>query len=396
MKTPRYHWKRRATQFGALLLISLIPFLGVFRIDFATASFFILNRQVPWSNYPFLFGLSLAVATAPIITYMTIGSVFCGWACPQNLFSEMANGLTKTLLGKRADVRIHGEGLIVAASKNRLVNWLALGLSFIAASMVLGYIFLMFFYTRADMWAFATGSVERQPSMIAMYVITCFLIFIDIATVRYLYCDYPCLYRVGLRLFRPKEALRVSYDASRSDACAKCHYCAASCITDIQPTRIRITDTCVDCGECIDACDRLQAKSGKKGLLKFEIGDLTWRKLLAKSFSGFRWLVSVFFFIGVALMVWGVASQKVVDRHKLMIEQQKVQRIAHVCNSRCAKLESSCNGKNLAGCFRAASCKCGCTLEQDPAGADRDSLLQCVRYNDARLKALPVSPGRAP
>ncbi len=388
MNIHQYHWKRRTTQFGALLLISLIPLTGLFRIDFATASFFILDRQVPWSNYPFLFGLAIVFTTAPILTYMTIGSVFCGWACPQNLFSEMANGLTHRLLGKRADVRVHGKGLVVAHSKNRIVNWLMLGIAFISASLVLGFIFLMFFYTRADMWAFVTGSSERQPSMIAMYFITSFLIFIDIATVRYLYCDYPCLYRVGLRLFRPKEALRVSYDESRSDACTKCNYCAASCITDIQPTRITITDTCVDCGECIDACDRLHAKSGKSGLLKFEIGDLSWRKMIAKTFSKFRWLVSLFFLIGCVLMGWAVATQKVVDKQKLLIEQAKIQRIAHLCNSRCEKYEAACNGKHMEACFRASSCKCSCTLEQDPGNPQRASLLQCVKYADSRAKAI--------
>ena len=109
-----------------LLLIILVPALGLFRIDFASASFYIRSLQVEWTNYPFLFGLAIVVITAPIITYMTVGSVFCGWACPQNLFSEFANGLTHKLLGKRADVRVDGPGLIVAASKNKAVNWLVL------------------------------------------------------------------------------------------------------------------------------------------------------------------------------------------------------------------------------------------------------------------------------
>ncbi|HQT26472.1 MAG TPA: 4Fe-4S binding protein [Burkholderiales bacterium] len=391
MKTPQYHWKRRATQFGMLFLVALVPTIGLFRIDFASASFYILGHQVEWSNYPFLFGLAIVIGTAPIITYMTVGSVFCGWACPQNLFSEMANGLTHRLLGKRADVRVHGPGMIVAKSKNKAINWLVLGLSFLAASLVLAFFFLMFFYTRSDMVALVTGE-NRQPSMIVMYVITAFLIFIDIATVRYLYCDYPCLYRVGLRLFRSKEALHVTYDASRASECEKCNYCATTCITDIQPTNIRITDTCVDCGECIDACDRLHAKSGTKGLLSFKVGEsashMTWRKMLGKAFSRFRWLVSAFFVIGCALMVYGVATQKMVDKTKLLQEERKIQRIEHVCHEQCAKLQATCNGKNLAGCYRASACVCSCTLKQDPSGPLRDSLMQCVKNSNAHAEAL--------
>jgi len=395
---PRFHWKRRGTQLGIFLLIILIPTLGLFRIDFATASFFINDLQVEWTNYLFLIGLTIVVCTVPIITYMTVGSVFCGWACPQNLFAEFADGLTHKLLGKRADVRIDGPGMIVAASKNKASNWLILGLIFLLASAVLAFFSLMFFYTRSDMWAFITGEKILQPSMIGMYWMTTFFIFIDIATVRYLYCDYPCLYRVWLRFFRNRDALHVSYDTSRSSACEKCNFCAATCITDIQPTNIKITDTCVDCGECIDACDKLHAKSGAKGLLSFKVGesgnDMTWRKMLGKAFAGSRWLLGVFFLLGCKMMVWGgdIASQKIIDKEKLLQENQKNQNIARICNRQCAELQATCNAesvkaKNFEGCFRASACMCACSLQQDPNSSSGDSLRQCVRNGEARALA---------
>jgi polyferredoxin len=290
---------------------------------------------------------------------------------------------------------VGSEGMIVAASKNKATNWLILGLSFLVVSMVLGLLVLMIFYTRSYMWAFITSGSSPQPGMLVMFVLTSFLIFIDIATVRYLYCDYPCLYRVGLRLFRSPDALHVAYDASRSSDCAKCNYCATSCITDIQPIDIKLTDTCVDCGECIDACDRLHAKSGTKGLLSFKVGEnksrMSWRKMLGKSFSRSKWLVSVFFVLGCALMVWGVATQKIVDQKKLLLAEQKIQRIAHVCNSQCARLQATCNGKNLAGCYRASACKCACSLEQDPSGPLADSLRECVRNSTAHVRELGLS-----
>lgn len=394
---PRFHGKRRATQLGILLLIVLIPTLGLFRIDLVTASFFIDGLQVEWTNYFFLVGLVTAVFTALIITYLTVGSVFCGWACPQNLFSEFADGLTHKLLGKRAHVRIDGPGMVVAASKNKAVNWLMLGISFVAASMVLAYFFLMFFYTRSDMWNFLTGATPRQPGMIVMYSITAFFIFIDIATVRYLYCDYICLYRVWLRFFRSRDALHISYDASRSAACEKCNYCAASCITDIAPTQIKITDTCVDCGECIDACDKLHAKSGCNGLLSFKVGEssteMSWRRMLGKAFSGARWLLAVLFVLGCVMMAWGthIAAQKIADREAQQQESLKNQRIALICNRQCATVQASCNSdsaktKNYSGCYRASACRCACTLQQDPASPSADSLRQCVRNGEARAQ----------
>lgn len=385
----QYHWKRKSSQLFTLLLICLIPSLGLFRIDLASASFFILGRQVGWSNFPFLIGLALFVATAPIITYMTVGAAWCGWACPHNLFSEWANNLTRKLLGKRADVSVDGEGMIVAASKNKLVNWIILGANLLAASMVLAYVALMFFYTPADMWHFVVAGSSRQTNMLVMYLFAVFLIFIDIGVIRYFFCDYACLYRMGHRMFKSKDALHVTYDAARSADCAKCNYCATNCITSIEPTNITRYDACIDCGECIDACNRLHAKSGTAGLLKFELGEggITWRKKITQVVSRFNWLVVAFFVAGVVSMVWGVATQKVVDEKKMMLEQQKIQRIAHVCNMQCEVEQKACSGKNITACYRAAACKCACSLKQDPANSLAPSWKQCASENAARANA---------
>ena len=391
---PRFRRTRRFTQFAALLLIVLIPVIGLFRIDFATASFDIMGLRVAWTNYYFLSGLAIVLITGPVITYRVMGSTFCGWACPQNLFSELANDATHSLLGKRASVSINGPGMVVAASKNRVGNWLVLGVGFTAASAVLAFFFLMFFYTRSDMWNFVTGATPRQPSMIVMYWMTTFFIFIDIATVRHLYCDYPCLYRVWMRFFKNRDAIHVSYDASRSADCEKCNYCATSCITDIQPTRIRITDTCVDCGECIDACDRLHAKSGTKGLLSFTLGgngnSMTARGMLGKAFSGLHWLVVVFFLAGCVLMAWEVhaVSERIVDNKKLLLKEQEINRISGLCEARCASVRATCDGKHLANCYRASACVCACTLQQQPSSPKAGSLRECVRSNEARAKAV--------
>lgn len=390
----QYHRIRKVTQLATLLLIVLIPTLGLFRIDLASASFFFLNRQIWWSNFPFVSGLALVAATAPILTYMTIGPVWCGWACPQNLLSEWANRLTYKFLGKRADVSVDGAGMIVASSKNKMVNWLILGFSLLAVSALLGIVALMFFYSQSDVWTFITDATNRQTNMLIMYLFTAFLIFIDIAVVRYFLCDYACLYRIGHRLFKSQDALHVTYDPSRSSDCTKCNYCATSCITSIEPTDIKIYDACIDCGECIDACNRLHAKSGTKGLLDFEFGgsrkNATWREKLVKILSRLNWLVGGLFLLGCAMMIWGVISQKQVDVKKSQQEQLKIQQIAHVCNTRCAPIQATCNGKNIAGCYRAAACKCACSLQQDPSNALAGSWGQCVRSNTAHAQSLSL------
>lgn len=394
MSSAKFHWPRRATQVATLLLIALIPSLGIFQIDLASASFHVLDRQIWWSNFPFITGLAIVIVTAPVITYKTIGAVWCGWACPQNLVSEWANNLTFKFLGKRADVRVDGKGVVIAAAKNKLANWFMLGMIFLGASFVLAFIPILFFYPRSEVIDFITFSAsQNSPDYLGYpYFFTAVLIFIDIAAVRYFFCDYGCFYRMGQRILNTQDALHVKYDASRASDCTKCNYCATSCITAIQPTAIKIFDPCIGCGECIDACNRLHEKTGGVGLLTFEVGKesgtTSWQKKLKEIFSRFNWIVVTFFILGCVTMGVGVAMQPPIQSKAALEAQLKSQEISRICTRQCTSLQSSCTGKHMEGCYLAAACRCNCSLEHDPGSASSAEWHQCVQVNTARANAL--------
>jgi hypothetical protein len=225
-----------------------------------------------------------------------------------------------------------------------------------------------------------------------LYLFTVFLIFIDIAVVRYFLCDYACLYRIGQRMFKTQDALHVTYDASRSSACAKCNYCATTCITGIEPTNIQIYDTCIDCGECVDACNRLQAKSGLTGLLRFEMGETgsnaSWRVILGEIAARFNWVVGAFFLFGCAIMVWGIMTQPPAVAEVSVAEQQRVQQLGRVCNVQCAQQQASCKAGSLEGCSRATACKCDCYLQQEPTSPASEEWRQCVKRSNASADIL--------
>lgn len=393
MSSPQYHGKRRAVQLATLFLIALIPAVGLFRIDLTTASFSILDHQIWWSNFTLVFGLAIIVATAPIITYMTIGTVWCGWACPQNLLSEWANSLTHKLLGKRANVDVGGEGMKVAASKNKAINWIILALIFLAASLALGVIPFLFFYSPAEVWSFFTQDSGAQLSkfMQRLYYFCVFLIFIDIAVIRYFWCDYACLYRIGQKIFKTRDALHVTYDASRSADCAKCNYCATECIVGIQPTHIKIYDSCIDCGECIDACNRLHEKSGTHGLLCFELGEMgsapTWRDKIRDVMLRFNWWVGALFLAGCIMSVWGILSQPQEGVPKATPAEQRAHQIAEQCRSQCTPQLTACKGGSMSACYLSAACQCQCSLDRDPLNSASSEWRECVRKNTANADA---------
>jgi polyferredoxin len=317
MRSEQYHWKRRASQIAGLAVLVLIPALGIFRIDLASASLLLFGRTVGLSDFPVVAGLAMVLATAPLFTYSTIGTVWCGWACPQNTVSEWANDLTRRLLGARASVNVEDQGLQVAPSKNRIRNWAALGLQLAPAALILGIVPLFYFFPPAVVWSLVSFGESSQFSRFIhrLYLFSAALAFIDIAVVRYFWCNYGCLYRFGQLLFKTDHALHVVYDSARSEECAKCSYCRTACITGVDPTRFKFFDRCINCAECIDACNRLHEKrSGQgsasgRGLLSFGYGaadaSRTWPQMARLAIGRVGWAGAICL-AGCVLLAWGL------------------------------------------------------------------------------------------
>lgn len=307
---PEYHWRRRVTQTATLLLIVMIPLVGLFRIDLQAGNFVVLGRQIWWSDYSLMLGFWIMLATGAAMTYSTIGTVWCGWACPQNSLSEWINHLTYQLLGKRAHITVDSGKTKIAATKNTPLNWLVLGLIVLAISSVLALIPFLYFYPPDAVWSLITFSVDaRLPkSTNYLYLVIVFAIFLDIAMIRNVLCSYFCLYRIWQHVFKTKQTLHVEYDASRADDCNKCTYCKTSCFLDFNPTQFKNYDSCINCGDCIDACNQLHAPKESQGLLQFEFGEKRqasgWRDSVDNLAARLGWAGAVFL-IGVGLFVWG-------------------------------------------------------------------------------------------
>ena len=309
----RFHWKRRTVQALTIILAILIPASGLFRIDPEVGGFMVLDRQIWLSDFFLIAGLWVFLASSLVILYSTAGTVFCGWSCPQNTMAEWANNLTRKLLGKRAEVSLTGERPRVAAAKDKFVNWALLGLAFLAASMFFALIPLFYFYPASAVWSFITWREDARlaGSLHWIYAVCTVIILLDVTLVRHFWCRFACVYRVWQHSFKTKQTLHVAYDVSRVDACAKCNYCATSCFIDIDPRKTDVYDSCINCGDCIDACNSLQAKQGLPGLLRFDMGERKrdveskFRSAAISLFARIGWMAPIAA-LGMAMFAWGL------------------------------------------------------------------------------------------
>jgi len=310
-----FHWKRRAIQGLVLALLVIIPVTGLFRIDPAAGAFVVMDRQIWFSDFFLVMGLWIVLASGLVALYSTAGTVFCGWACPQNTVSEWANLMTHKLLGKRAEVSLTGEAPRVAAAKNKILNWAVLGISFLLAAMLFALLPLLYFYPPDVVWSFVTlrSDARLAGSLHWIYAVCTLIILLDIAIIRHFWCRFACIYRVWQHSFKTKQTLHVTYDASRADECIKCGYCVTTCFVELDPRKTDIYDSCINCGECIDACNHLHAKTGGNGLLRFEIGEREQHKLrrfrdnTMSLLSRLGWTIP-FTALGAVMFAWGIWS----------------------------------------------------------------------------------------
>jgi polyferredoxin len=311
--SSEFRWKRRAVQALCIVLSILIPATGLFRIDPLSASFVVIDRQIWMADFSLVTGAWLFLASSLVLVYSTAGTVFCGWACPQNTMAEWANTLTRKLLGKHAEVSLDGEAPRVANAKNKITNWLLLGGAFLGVSMIAALIPLFYFYPPNVVWSFVTLRADARlaGSLHYIYVICVLIIFVDIALVRHFWCRYACIYGVWMHSFKTKHTLHVAYDASRNADCVGCNYCVNSCIVDIDPRKTNVFDSCINCGDCIDACNRLHIKDGTPGLLRFDMLERTQSGVSKFTGSAVSLLsrmgwTTPFVVIGGVMFVWGL------------------------------------------------------------------------------------------
>lgn len=315
--SSRLHWQRRSVQLATLAIALLIPITGLFRIDPVAGAFIVIDRQIWWADFFLVFGFWVMIAATLVVMYSTIGTAFCGWSCPQNTVSEWANMLTRRLLGRRAEVELNGAKMQVAAAKNRWTHWLVLGLILFATSAAFALIPMFYFYQPDIMWSFVTFADDARlaPSLHYIYFIFVLVIFLDVAFIRHFWCRFMCVYKVWQHGFKTKQTLHIAYDAGRAADCEKCNYCVTACFIDLDPRKTDIYDSCINCGECITACNKMHAKKGEPGLLRFEVGERASEAGIARKFrtaigslsTRMSWTVP-FAAAGLGMFVWGLIS----------------------------------------------------------------------------------------
>ncbi len=302
-------------------------------VDFAGGRFYFFFIEIWPSELYFVTGLLILAALALFLATALFGRVWCGYACPQTVWTDLFIAAERLLEGDRnARIKLAKapwtlEKILRKTGKHAI--WLL-----IAAAT--GGAWILYFHDAPTIAAkFFRG--EAAPSAYLFAGILTFTTYMLAGSMREQVCTYMCPWPRIQAALTDEESLQVTYRADRGEPrgphkkgdswtgrgdCVDCRACVAAC-----PMGIDIRDgaqlECINCALCIDACDEVMAKVGRpKGLIAYDTDRNMARRRLGER-PRFRLVrartvlyAAVFALVG-AIMLFALSARETTDLNVL-------------------------------------------------------------------------------
>lgn len=252
--------------------------------DLVQRKFYIFGL-VLWPQDIIYLTLLLILSALALFLFTAIaGRLFCGYACPQTVYTEIFMWIERQVEGDRfARIRLDGEEWPWSFRKWRLKvtkHFLWLLIAFWTGFTFIGY------FTPIDSLGAALVHLTLGPWQTFWLCFYAFATWGNAGFMREQVCKYMCPYARFQSVMVDKDTFLVTYDKVRGDPrgsrsksvdhtaiglgdCVDCSICVQVC-----PTGIDIRDglqyMCIGCGACIDACNQVMEKVNyPKGLIRY-------------------------------------------------------------------------------------------------------------------------------
>lgn len=289
--TGFYQRLRRYTGIPLMLAFLIMPWLVIdgrpaMLFDLPERKFHILWMTFWPQDAMYLAWLLVISALLLFTVTVLVGRVWCGFTCPQTVWTQMfiwAEHVCEGDRNKRMKLDAQPwnfEKLWRKSAKQAI--WIAI--SFVTAATFIGY----FMPIRELLSGFFTFNLD----FIAYFWVLFFLVatYLNAGFMREQFCKFICPYARFQAVMYDKDTLTVSYNNIRGERrgprkpgedykakglgdCIDCSWCVQVCPVDID-IREGLQAECIDCGLCVDACNSVMDKMGyPRGLIAFTTED---------------------------------------------------------------------------------------------------------------------------
>jgi len=293
---------RNATQAGFFLLFIIAPVLNLFRFDLNETQLWFLGMR--WSLGIDALARGEITATQASISFMLraflpalifiavflgiayrYGRLYCGWLCPHFSAVETLNNLLHRACGK---LSIWDRNKTPRANIEPKARWWPL---FALSCAVMGFLWsitlLTYLLPPAAIWGgLLHGTLT--PNQTRFIVIGGLVFTAEFAFARHLFCRFGCavgLFQSLAWMANPRSMV-VSFARERARDCRTCDEPRGSACDHVCPMRLnprnikRKMFSCVQCGQCLTACDDSQQAQSRQPNLQWQIGEEALRETL--------------------------------------------------------------------------------------------------------------------
>jgi len=286
---PREVKGRYATLRWACLWLTQLLFYGApwlqwngrqaILFDLGTRKFHLFGLVLWPQDFIYLAGLLIVCAYGLFLVTAVAGRVWCGFACPQTVYTELFLWIERRIEGARsARIRLDRQPWTVEKIWKKGAKHAA----WLAVALWTGFTFVGYFTpVRTLLGEIASWSIGPWEAFWVLFY--GFATYGNAGWMREQVCKYMCPYARFQSAMFDKDTLIVTYDRARGEPrghgarteaaktgdCIDCSMCVQVCPTGIDIRR-GLQYECIGCAACVDACNSVMDKVGKPaGLIRY-------------------------------------------------------------------------------------------------------------------------------
>ncbi len=250
--------------------------------DLAHRKFYIFGLVFWPQDFIYLTALLVISALSLFLFTAVAGRLWCGYACPQTVYTEIFMWVERKIEGDR-NQRMKLDKSPLSARKFGLKA--AKHAVWVAIALWTGFTFVGYFTPIRELAA-EFGSFSLGPWETFWTFFYAFATYGNAGWMREQVCKYMCPYARFQSAMFDRDTLIIAYDAERGEprgarsksadpkklglgSCVDCGICVQVCPTGID-IRKGLQYECIGCAACIDGCDQVMEKVGyPKGLIRY-------------------------------------------------------------------------------------------------------------------------------
>ncbi len=252
-------------------------------LDLVQRRFYIFGIVLYPQDFIYLTGLLVISALSLFLFTAVAGRLWCGYACPQTVYTEIFMWIERRIEGDRpARIRLDRQGM----SARKFALKAAKHGAWLAVALWTGITFVGYFSSIRGVLG-SLASFDLGPWEAFWVVFYGFATYGNAGFMREQVCKYMCPYARFQSAMFDRDTMIITYDGDRGEPrgarskkadpkalglgdCVNCGLCVEVCPTGID-IRKGLQYECIGCAACVDACDKVMDRVGyPRGLIRYD------------------------------------------------------------------------------------------------------------------------------